>query len=194
MEIAGQPDRDKVESFDLFLSRIAKAANLFRAVGVHRKNTVAILLPLVPENLHALWGAEIAGIALPINFLLATDHIAGMLNATGCKVLVAYGPEGEFGIWKKVEALRDLVPTLETIFWVGNAPSDDSKAKSFNSEVDSQSGEIGFPMPQRSDAAAYFHTGGTTGAPKLAIHTHENQMYAAWACSGLRSVGLLRHF
>ena len=34
---------------------------------------------------------------------------------------------------------------------------------------------------QGNDVAAYFHTGGTTGAPKLAIHTHANQVFTAWA-------------
>ena len=29
--------------------------------------------------------------------------------------------------------------------------------------------------------AAYFHTGGTTGTPKLVRHTHTNQVYQAWA-------------
>ncbi len=30
------------------------------------------------------------------------------------------------------------------------------------------------------DTAAYFHTGGTTGTPKLVRHTHANQVYQAW--------------
>jgi fatty-acyl-CoA synthase len=29
--------------------------------------------------------------------------------------------------------------------------------------------------------AAYFHTGGTTGTPKLIQHTHDNQVHQAWA-------------
>jgi len=32
-----------------------------------------------------------------------------------------------------------------------------------------------------SDIAAYFHTGGTTGAPKLARHSHGAQVFTAWA-------------
>ena len=32
-----------------------------------------------------------------------------------------------------------------------------------------------------TDIAAYFHTGGTTGAPKLARHSHGNQVFTAWA-------------
>jgi fatty-acyl-CoA synthase len=30
------------------------------------------------------------------------------------------------------------------------------------------------------DTAAYFHTGGTTGTPKLVRHSHRNQVYQAW--------------
>ena len=42
---------------------------------------------------------------------------------------------------------------------------------------------------QGSDVAAYFHTGGTTGAPKLAIHTHANQVFTAWAAVQLQNAG-----
>ena len=34
--------------------------------------------------------------------------------------------------------------------------------------------------PRANDLAALFHTGGTTGAPKLAAHTHANQVTDAW--------------
>src|SRR5437588_371088 len=34
---------------------------------------------------------------------------------------------------------------------------------------------------EAADIAAYFHTGGTTGTPKLVRHTHVNQVYQAWA-------------
>lgn len=35
-------------------------------------------------------------------------------------------------------------------------------------------------LPRPSDLAAMFHTGGTTGAPKLAAHTHANEVADAW--------------
>lgn len=40
--------------------------------------------------------------------------------------------------------------------------------------------------PESTDVAGYFHTGGTTGAPKIVPLTHHNQTYMAWAlgCSG----------
>ena len=41
--------------------------------------------------------------------------------------------------------------------------------------------------PSATDLAALFHTGGTTGTPKLAAHTHANEVSDAWmiAANGL---------
>ena len=41
--------------------------------------------------------------------------------------------------------------------------------------------------PSATDLAALFHTGGTTGTPKLAAHTHANEVSDAWmiAVNGL---------
>ena len=35
-------------------------------------------------------------------------------------------------------------------------------------------------LPSASEVAAVFHTGGTTGTPKLAAHTHANEVSDAW--------------
>ncbi|MGV0802977.1 AMP-binding protein, partial [Mycolicibacterium elephantis] len=34
--------------------------------------------------------------------------------------------------------------------------------------------------PDTNDLAAFFHTGGTTGVPKLAAHLHANEIADAW--------------
>src|SRR4029077_5746337 len=36
-------------------------------------------------------------------------------------------------------------------------------------------------LPAAEDVAAYFHTGGTTGSPKIAQHLHRNQAFSAQA-------------
>ena len=46
----------------------------------------------------------------------------------------------------------------------------------------------GADLPQAGDLAAFVHTGGTTGAPKIAAHTHASQLACARGialCSGL---------
>ena len=41
----------------------------------------------------------------------------------------------------------------------------------------------------RESMAAYFHTGGTTGAPKLAQHRHGNQVHTSWSGSLMYDLG-----
>ena len=71
------------------LQQIRRAANLFRALGVGPQDAVAILAPNIPETHFALWGAQLAGRACPINYLLQPDHIAALLQASGARISMA---------------------------------------------------------------------------------------------------------
>ena len=92
------------------LAQIHRAANLFRAMGAGPADAVAILAPNIPETQFALWGAQIAARACPINFMLAPEHIAALLKASGAKLIVAYGPSAELDIWGTVEKVLALHP------------------------------------------------------------------------------------
>lgn len=171
-----------------FIKRVTQAANLFTSLGVGPSDVVSLMVPLLPQSLYALFGAEAAGIANPVNPLLEPHQIAGILQAANTKVLVALGPTPGVDIWEKVLRLRNQVPTLKAIVQIGGAPSrsdGDITIVNFDAVIDDFPGDhltsgrtIG-----RDDIAAYFHTGGTTGTPKLVRHTHENQVSQAWACN-----------
>ena len=49
-------------------------------IGLSRPG-VAYMLPSLIETHATLWGAETAGYAVPINFLLQPEHIAALLRA-----------------------------------------------------------------------------------------------------------------
>jgi fatty-acyl-CoA synthase len=53
--------------------------------------------------------------------------------------------------------------------------------RDFAAEVARQPAKLTFEDTPADRVAAYFHTGGTTGAPKLAQHTHGNQVHTSWA-------------
>ena len=63
-------------TFAQLLADIHRAANLFRSLGVGPEDAVALLAPNVPQTHAALWGAQLAGRACPINFMLQPDHVA----------------------------------------------------------------------------------------------------------------------
>jgi fatty-acyl-CoA synthase len=153
---------------------------MFRSLGVQRKDVVAYMLPAFIETQYVLWGAETAGIACPINFLLQPEHIAELLRAAGAKVLVACGPIPGSDIWQKALQVRSLVPGLVLVKVLGQKTHDDDIVE-FESACRAEPADLTFfDRPSRSDVAAYFHTGGTTGLPKLVTHTHQNQLAAAY--------------
>lgn len=186
----GEPDESvrQVSYAELF-REVSRTANLFRALGVQRKDVVAYMLPSFVETQYVLWGAETAGIACPINFLLQPEHIAELLRAAGAKVLVACGKIPGIDIWEKALQVRRLVPGLVLVS-VHGEKTEDPDVIEFESARRAQSGDLSFSdLPSRGDVAAYFHTGGTTGLPKLVAHSHQNQLSAAYGAAVAAGLG-----
>ena len=92
-------------SYGDLLGQIRRAANLFADIGGAAPG-VAFMLPALIETHITLWGAETAGYAVPINFLLQPESIAELLKASEAKVLVALGPHPQLDIWEKALELR----------------------------------------------------------------------------------------
>jgi fatty-acyl-CoA synthase len=181
MLMTGAPDEQprRVKYREL-LGLVRRAANLFTALAGPRP-VVAYMLPSLVETHVTLWGAESAGVAVPINFLLQPEPIAALLEASGARVLVALGPHPVQDIWPKALALRERLPGL-TLLRVG--PPDtplEAGVLDFSAALMAQPGDhLVFGEPGRDDdIAACFHTGGTTGTPKLVAHTHRGQLVAA---------------
>ena len=167
-------------NYSQLLGLIRRAANLFATLGGHRPS-VAYMLPSLIETHATLWGAETAGYAVPINFLLQPAHIAELLKASGSKVLVALGPHPQLDIWQKALQLREQIPGL-TLLRVAppGTPAEDGTLDFVTELMKQPDDRLVFGAPgQGDDIAAYFHTGGTTGAPKLVAHTHHGQLTAA---------------
>ncbi|MCP3963933.1 MAG: acyl-CoA synthetase [bacterium] len=185
----GDPDEEPVRiTYRQLIGRITQAANLFHALGVGSDDVVSFLLPHLPQTHYAMWGAGAAGIANPINFLLQPDQIADLLNAARTRVLVALGPHPQLDIWQKVESVRRRVPSLAAVLQVG--PGDPAaEVSSFDEAIAEQPADelVGGREIRRDDPAIFFHTGGTTGSPKLAPHTHGNDIYCAWAAAHMLS-------
>jgi len=165
------------------LACITQAANAFTSLGIGRGDVLSYLLPNLPETHFTLWGAEAVGIVNPLNPFLEVDHMAGILEAAQSKVLVAWGPQAEPGVWEKVELLRRRVPSLQTIVRVGGRGECPPWALDFETLLAAQPSDrlIAPEPPQGRDFVSYFHTGGTTGTPKLARRSHWNEAANAWA-------------
>jgi fatty-acyl-CoA synthase len=168
-----------------FVARATQAANMFHALGVGAGDVVSFMLPLLPQSFFTLFGAEAAGIANPVNPLLEAHQIAEILEAAGTKVLVALGPTEGSDIWNKVLKIRSQLKQLKAIVQVNGSGDEANGVYSFDALINKQPADrlVSGRKIAASDVAAYFHTGGTTGTPKLVRHTHANQVYQAWACN-----------
>ncbi len=163
------------------LGRIRSAANMFSDLGGPAPG-VAYMLPSLVETHVTLWGAETAGFAVPINFLLQPDSIAELLKASGAKILVALGPHPQLDIWEKALQLRDQIPDLILVRVSPPGTPAEEGVVGFGSALMAQPNDhlIFGEARGGDDVAAYFHTGGTTGVPKLVAHTHRSQLVAAF--------------
>ena len=169
-------------SYRELVANITRTANFFHDLGVGPQDVVSYLLPNLPQTHYVLWGGEASGIINPINPLLEPAAIAEICRAAGTKILVALGEFPGSDIWQKAMAIRRNLPELKTIIQV-MGPGDEKDGiyayeaaiGRYNGEKLDSNREIG---PE--DIASIFHTGGTTGTPKLAPHTHFNETAMAY--------------
>lgn len=187
----GNPADEPIRwSYAELLSRLHQTANVLHTLGVGPDDAVAVLLPGCLEYHLALWGGEAAGIVQPLNPLLTDEKLVALMTAGRAKVLIAYGSDAESGMWSKAMRLRGQVPTLTTVLRV--APHDEAPGTAGAlPEGVAEFDVLRAAQPSDrlvsgrdiapTDIAAYFHTGGTTGAPKLARHSHGAQVFTAWA-------------
>ena len=174
-------DPEQTSFADLF-DKVCRTANLFHSLGVRKEAGVSLLLANRPEMHFALWGGSAAGVVNPINPLLSPEQIADIVTAAGSRVLVTGDRSMAYDVHGKADAVRRLCPALERVVVVGEAGADEI---GFGAGIEAQPGThlISGRRFDLDEASAYFHTGGTTGTPKLAQQTHRNQLFTAWTCA-----------
>lgn len=165
-------------SYQDLLKKVNQAANLFHQLGVGPGDCVAYLLPSLLETQIVIWGGAAAGIVFGVNFMLEADHIASLLKASKTKVIVTCGASAlcPIDIGAKVNQIKAELPELRAVLQVGDVPV--AGAQRFEDALASM--EENYLISGREimpeDTACYFHTGGSTGIPKIAPQSHQNDI------------------
>jgi fatty-acyl-CoA synthase len=152
-------------------SEIRRTATFLRQQGIGQSDRIALLLPTIPEIHLLLWGGMAVGSVALINPLLQTNHVMHLVDEVGARLLcvptAALSPQlADVG-----ETIARARPDLKILrvgpdgFFPACLAAVDGSAQSFPKSVEAE--------------AALFHTGGTTGRPKIAPLTLSNLLSAA---------------
>jgi len=202
---SGPKDKAETLNWAQLLAKVTQAANLFRRLGVGEKDVVAYLLPNANETAITLLGGAVAGIVNPINPLLEPEQIGAILRETGAKVLVTMKSFPKTNVAQLAEEAVSHAPNVKTVLEVDllrylsppkswlvpflrpkNEVHHHAKVLDFNRELGKQrADELDFEDATDDRIAAYFHTGGTTGMPKVAQHRYSGMIYQGWCATEL---------
>ena len=176
-------------SFAQLGAQVTRTANLLNQLGVGDTDAVSIILPILPQTHFAIWGAQAAGISNPINPMLEAEHIAEIISAAAAKVVICLASSQHSDINEKVRSAIAECPTVTALLEV-NIPGlcdaespefeyTDVSVLDFDVAIADMNGDTlnSNRTFSANQIAAYFHTGGTTGRPKLAQLTHGNMAF-----------------
>ncbi|MCT4655668.1 MAG: acyl-CoA synthetase [Cohaesibacter sp.] len=199
---SGPNDPAETLTWSQFYGQALQAANLFRSLGVGEEDVVAYILPNCNETAVTLVGGMIAGIANPINPLLEAEQISAILRETNAKIVVTLRAFPKTDVAQKVAEAVKHAPNVRTVLEVDllryltglkklivpliRPKNPQSKHNyvdmlDFNAALQAQPADrLTFEDSKGDRVAAYFHTGGTTGMPKVAQHKYSGMVYNGW--------------
>ncbi len=190
---------------DLY-GKVNQFANYLRSIGVKEKDAVALIMPSSTETVIALIAAMTVGIAAPINPTLNPEKIAQILKASNAKVLVTLKSFPKSNLAQLGAFAAAMVPEVHTIVEVDLGEHLTGVKKQLLSYVRPKTElkhqamivdfreVMSFQRPDllsfdetggRSRICSYFHTGGTTGAPKIVQHDQMGAMFNGWTLGNM---------
>lgn len=186
--------------WEAFRAEVTRAANALRRLGIGPEDTVAYVLPNGVEAPVAFIAGATAGIVAPINPLLTPEHMGALLRELRAKVVVTLAPFPKTEVAQTVAAAIASAPSVETVLTVdlrpylpmllGFAAALARPKVAWPKRVRvldwrqalaaARPGALDFEDTDHDRPRACFHTGGTTGLPKLTRHRARGMLYNGW--------------
>lgn len=160
--------RDRYHTFYDLKVQSNQFANVLRKIGVKKGDRVLVILQSIPEWYVALIGMfKLGVIPMPGTVLLTPKDIEYRINRAEASMVLTDMDHAE-----SVESIKNKCPSLKHLMLI------DANRKgwiNYNEEMDKAStelsqSEVGKTKP--TDPMLIYFTSGTTGHPKMVLHTH----------------------
>ncbi|GAA1668842.1 acyl-CoA synthetase [Citricoccus zhacaiensis] len=164
-------------TYGQLLSRMTQMANCFTAASGSQRTIVATMVPMLNDGLIALWAAQTAGVAVPINPFIEYHALVGLLRTSEATVLVTTPEVAKERGLDDFADLRADVPSLKRVLLIGDDHSEFGLDRVLEGHSNST---IEFALDSDSHRDSMFMpTGGTTGQPKLVRMNQMGQLNVA---------------
>jgi fatty-acyl-CoA synthase len=165
-------------TYGQFFERCDRWSAALQRMGVQPGDRVAYIAPNTHALLESFYAVpQMGAVLVPINFRLADEEFAYLLNHCGARVLCVAEPHVDV-----IEVIRHHVPTVERFVALegGRHGWED-----YETLLEQSAPEVERPAVSELDLLTINYTSGTTSRPKGVMITHRN----AW----VNSIGTLVH-
>lgn len=141
-------------------------ANRLKALGVTRGDTVAIMIPNIPEFIVSYFAIlKLGAVAVTLNVMSTSYELLYLLDNCDAKACITVPASA-----KRFKEIREQLPHLKHLITTDKTPG----TLSIQGSLEEEATELEMPEITGDDPAVMIYTSGLTGKPLGAVLTHGN--------------------
>jgi len=146
-----------------------KAANYFVSKGIGKGDKVMLIMKRHYEFWYTIMALhKIGAITVPATHLLTKKDIEYRVNAAGINMILCTDTGG---VAEQIDQAKDM-PTLKTLAILGQRDGWENYTQGVQDASDVFEKPAETDLPQNDDIMLLYFTSGTTGMPKMVIHSY----------------------